>query len=183
MGEHFPLSVYYRSIVDTFEISLTQLTPNSWSLIGAFVMLCHQNGFRPNVRTFISSFRLSKAPHDDECGLYAFSSTQNNIFLKGLPSKVDNFRKRWCWVRCPGILDNPEWRVPATNILIEHFDIEVQLAARIRKWVATGDDFQVKDLITPMALAEAGVITPVPPYVVSSSSSEHDSPDHQPSDR
>ncbi|GAB2272086.1 hypothetical protein Dimus_038970 [Dionaea muscipula] len=178
MGKHFPLSIYYRSILDTYEISPAQLTPNSWSLMGA---LCHQNGFAPNVRMFISSFRLSKAPKDDGCGLYAFSSTQHNVFLKGLPSKVDNFRRRWCWVRGPEILDNPEWRVSATNILIEHFDVEGKLAANIEEWVARGDDFPVKDLIAPAVLAAAGVITPNPPYVVSSSS-DHESPDHQPSD-
>ncbi|GAB2284132.1 hypothetical protein Dimus_039651 [Dionaea muscipula] len=94
MGEHFPLSTYYQSIIDVFQISPAQLTSNSWSLMGAFGALCHQHGCLPNARVFICNFKLSKAPYDDECGLYAFSSTQNNVFLKGLTSKVDNFRKR-----------------------------------------------------------------------------------------
>ncbi|GAB2266296.1 hypothetical protein Dimus_001313 [Dionaea muscipula] len=150
--------------------------------MGAFGALCHQNGCRPNARLFFYNFKLSKAPYDDECGLYAFSSTQNNVFLRGLTSKVDNFRKRWCWVSGPGILFNPEWRVPASNITIHHYEPEVELGAKIEKWMVSGDDFKVTDLIVPEALTAAGVITPVSPFVSPSSSSEHNSSDRQPSD-
>ncbi|GAB2273782.1 hypothetical protein Dimus_039046 [Dionaea muscipula] len=182
MGQHFPLSRYYAQILDTFLISPTQLTPNSWSLMGAFGALCHQHGCYPNARIFVCNFKLSKAPYDDECGLYAFSSVQKNVFLKGLTSKVDNFRKRWCWVRGPGIRYNPEWRVPLSNIVIGHYEPEVELGSMVAKWVASGDDFEVSTLIVPEVLAAAEVITPNPPYLVPSPPSEHSSSDDLPSD-
>ncbi|GAB2298572.1 hypothetical protein Dimus_038537 [Dionaea muscipula] len=181
MEEHFLLGEYYQSIVDTFMNSPAQLTPNSWSLMAAFGALCYQYGFRPNARMFISNFKISKAPQDDDYGLYAFSSKQN-VFLVGLSSKIDNFRKRWCWVRGPGILFNPQWRIPATNSVIDHYDAEVNQGARIREWVSSGDDFKVKELIAPVVLTDAGVITLVPPFDVYSSPSDDQPSDHQSSD-
>ncbi|GAB2276142.1 hypothetical protein Dimus_039174 [Dionaea muscipula] len=147
--------------------------------MAAFGAMCHHYGYRPNAPMFFSNFKIVKAPKDDDCGLYAFSSKQKNVFLVGLSSKVDNFRKRWCLVRGPGIMFNPEWRRPATNVLIEHFDAEISLGARIRELVMSGDDFKMKDLIALEVLAAAGVITLVPPFDVFSFPSGHQSSDHQ----
>ncbi|GAB2291955.1 hypothetical protein Dimus_026204 [Dionaea muscipula] len=64
--------------------------------------------------------------------------------------------------------DNPEWRKPRDHVEVDQFDIEIALGDALRVRVNDGDRWDLKDLIDPDLLIEAGLTTV--PVVVSSPS-------------
>ncbi|GAB2273348.1 hypothetical protein Dimus_008146, partial [Dionaea muscipula] len=126
LGFHLPICPYYQQFLDWFQISLAQLTPNSWGLIAAFGSLCHRLGFAPNARSFCELFTLKAVYKAEPCGFHSLSSRQNFGLIKGLSSKI-SFHPRWCWVSGPGITENPEWKGSQSNIAIEIFAREEEI--------------------------------------------------------
>jgi hypothetical protein len=44
---HVPLHPFFRDVLAHFCVTLTQLTPNCWRIMAAFLVLCHSTGVSP----------------------------------------------------------------------------------------------------------------------------------------
>ncbi|GAB2295035.1 hypothetical protein Dimus_038330 [Dionaea muscipula] len=162
LGFRLPLCSYYQQILNFFQLSPSQLTPNSWGLMAAFGSLCHDLGFEPNPRSFYEFFTLKVVFKSKPCGFHALTSRPNHVFISGLSSKVP-FRTRWCWVIGPGITENPRWRGSASNITVEIFAREEELAQTIHEQLKAILSWDVSELTDPISLRDAGLAPGVEP--------------------
>ncbi|THU50332.1 hypothetical protein C4D60_Mb06t19100 [Musa balbisiana] len=60
VGLHFPLHPVISSCISWWHISPSQMAPNSWRYLVAFLGECHYVGITPTRSLFLSCFRLSK---------------------------------------------------------------------------------------------------------------------------
>ncbi|GAB2241368.1 hypothetical protein Droror1_Dr00018143 [Drosera rotundifolia] len=152
LGQHLPLCGYYQEVLGLYNINPAQLTPNSWSLMAAFGVLCHELGFPPSTFMFCTLFKIAK------------------VFLTGLSSKVNQFRRHWCWVKGSRITLNLRWCKPMAKPDIPLLDDEVGLKTHIQRIIKDGTIREVKDLINPVLQKAAGLKTGNVPVDASSSS-------------
>ncbi|GAB2241356.1 hypothetical protein Droror1_Dr00018131 [Drosera rotundifolia] len=143
LGQHLPLCGYYQEVLGLYNISPAQLTPNSWALMAAFGVLCHELGFPPSAFMFCTFFKIAK---------------------------VNQFRRHLCWVKGPGITLNPRWRKPMAKPDIPLLDDEVGLKTHIQRFIKDGTIREAKDLINPVLQKAAGLKTGNVPVYASSSS-------------
>ncbi|GAB2264620.1 hypothetical protein Droror1_Dr00028231 [Drosera rotundifolia] len=90
----------------------------------------------------------------------------------GLSSKINRFRRHWCWVKGPGITLNPGWRKPLAKQDIPLLDDEVGLKTHIRRLIKDGVICEVKERLTPIFKRLLGLKTVNVPVDASSSSPE-----------
>ncbi|GAB2300912.1 hypothetical protein Dimus_038639 [Dionaea muscipula] len=167
-GLRLPFCLYYQQILDWFQLSPAQRTPNSWGLLSAFGSLCYNLGFEPNPRSFCEFFTLKVVYKTEPCDFHSFSSRPNHVVIKGLPSKI-SFCSQWCWVFGPGITENPEWKGSASNIPIKIYAREDELARTMKEEIRANLTWDVLDLTDPISLRDAGLAPGIGPAPSSSS--------------
>ncbi|GAB2231272.1 hypothetical protein Drorol1_Dr00027561, partial [Drosera rotundifolia] len=60
LGQHLPLCPYYQEVLGLYNSSPAQLTPNSWALMAAFGVLCHELGSPLSAFMFCTFFKIAK---------------------------------------------------------------------------------------------------------------------------
>ncbi|THU63737.1 hypothetical protein C4D60_Mb01t18980 [Musa balbisiana] len=93
-GLHFPLHPVIISCISWWRISPSQMAPNSWCYLVAFLGECHYAHITTTRSLFLSCFHLSKGLGD----YYLF--TRSGFRVSGAPSNYKGWKGRFFYVCC-----------------------------------------------------------------------------------
>ena len=148
-GLRFPLHGFYVRVLRHYCLAPSQLTPNAWTYLAAFVLLCEDAGVEPLVSAFRYFFTVCAHRHDGKpLGCHHFQPYHDGsrrLFTGALPS-WSGWKSRFFFLDCPsGWKCQLKWgkprrqdarRVQLTDTVIETLkqmgciDIKVFLANR-----------------------------------------------------
>ena len=92
----FPLHPFVGRILERFELSLAQVTTNSWRYIIGFLSLCGLLGRRPTLGLFQACFYLKRHPSGE--GWWYFSPRSNHKIVLDAPSSIHGWKIRFLFV-------------------------------------------------------------------------------------
>ena len=87
---HFPLHPFVERILEMFELSLAQVTPNSCCYIVGFLSLSSLLGRRPTLGLFRACFCLKR--HPSSGGWWYFSPRSNHKIVLYAPSSIHGWK-------------------------------------------------------------------------------------------
>ena len=93
-GLRFPLHPLIVSCLSLWRISPSQMAPNSWRYLVAFLGECHCANITPTLNLFLSCYRLSKGS-----GGY-FLSARTGFRVGGAPSSNKGWKGRFFYISC-----------------------------------------------------------------------------------
>ncbi|CAL9101413.1 unnamed protein product, partial [Musa textilis] len=93
-GLRLPLHHIIVSCLSLWRVSPSQITPNSWRYLVAFLGECHYAGITPTRDLFLSCFRLFKGS-----GGY-FLAARTGFRVSGAPTNNKGWKRRFFFVRC-----------------------------------------------------------------------------------
>lgn len=64
MGLRFPLHPFIKELLNGYQLTLTNLLPNSWLTINGFIAVCELLGVAPSLRLWRNTFTLMLGPAD-----------------------------------------------------------------------------------------------------------------------
>jgi hypothetical protein len=148
-GLRFPLHGFYARVLRHYRLAPSQLTPNTWSYLAAFVLLCQDACVEPLVSAFRYFFTICAHSHKGKpTGCHHFQpnhDVRRRLFTGTLPS-WSGWKSRFFFLDCPsGWKCQVKWgkprkqdarRVQLTDTVIEKLkqkgciDIKVFLAKR-----------------------------------------------------
>ena len=118
-----PLSDFFEAILETYQIRLLHLQPNSVLILAIFANLCEAYlGVRPSVALFrhFYAIRITARGESSGCVSFRISDNMSGCYIPiawagdkpvtSVTKKVDDFRKRWLFV--DACKESPRFAVP-----------------------------------------------------------------------
>jgi hypothetical protein len=120
MGVNFPLSTFFKAILDFYGVRVNDLTPNSMLMLSTFAYLCEAFvGVPPSVTLWHHFFILQAKGKGQVFGGLSFQRRRNPR-TKCLPSdfegKWEDWRQSWAYIT----LEEPEPRMEVPHGVPEH---------------------------------------------------------------
>lgn len=108
-GLRFPLPTLLLDLLKHYQLSLSQLIPNSIRMLIGFLILCRIHTITPSVNLFRRFFTLRV--NGKEPGWYGFAKRPTAATLiMGTPSSVHGWKPRYFFVSISEAADLPPWR-------------------------------------------------------------------------
>ena len=107
-GLRFPLHPFIEELLIEYNLSITQLVPNSWLTINAYIATCSLLGAPCTVTAFRNTHRLQEVPGNvDSHGWYAFHDREFYLTINTKPTSQKGFRHTFLFIFHAG-----GWRIP-----------------------------------------------------------------------
>jgi hypothetical protein len=123
-GMRVPLHPFFRDVLAHFGVAPTQLTPNSWRIMAAFLVLCHSTGVPPSPAVFRHFYGFFPLPpvNSKQKGWYFFRSRDTSgLCFEGLPHRNKDWKHGFFFLSsttepwtCP-----VEWGEPSESSVME----------------------------------------------------------------
>ncbi|KAJ1384008.1 hypothetical protein SESBI_42912 [Sesbania bispinosa] len=96
LGVTLPISQFESSVLRSLNVAPTQLHPNSWTFVRAFIIICEYFGFKPTARKFFYFFQ-NKSP--ELVGWTSLNSVPRKGFLMPFLQSYKHFKTKFFKVR------------------------------------------------------------------------------------
>lgn len=108
MGLRFPLHPFIKDLLNGYQLTLTNLLPNSWLTINGFVAVCDLLGVAPSLRLWRNVFTLMLGPAERHGpGWFRFQCRPGYKVVRDPPSNQKGFRRTFYHVYTSG-----DWGIP-----------------------------------------------------------------------
>lgn len=108
MGFRFPLHPFIKDILNGYQLTLTNLLPNSWLTINGFIAMCEFLDVAPSLRLWRNTFTLMLGPSNlHGSGWFRFQCRAGYKVVRDPPSNKKGFRCMFYHVYTSG-----EWGIP-----------------------------------------------------------------------
>ncbi|RLN34590.1 hypothetical protein C2845_PM03G27310 [Panicum miliaceum] len=111
-GLHFPLHDFYAKVPRHYRPAPSQLTPNAWRCLAAFVLLCKDAGIDPLVSAFRYFFTICAHKHDPRpAGWHHFQpyTDGGRRLFTGTPPTKAGWKLKFFFLEAPAAMD---WKCP-----------------------------------------------------------------------
>ncbi|PUZ61972.1 hypothetical protein GQ55_4G321100 [Panicum hallii var. hallii] len=164
-GMRVPLHPFFGEVLSHFGLAPSQLAPNCWRVMAAFVALSRAAGARPpSVAVFRHFFALRALKLK---GLYCFSSkeTAGGVFFTGLPDSIKGWKEGFFFLKsaapwpCPVLWGEPTKKSTADPMLTSKEKDMVEKLLRVRGAAA----IDIRTYISDDGNVAAATTTPCAP--------------------
>ncbi|KAF8666067.1 hypothetical protein HU200_053773 [Digitaria exilis] len=111
-GLRFPLHDFYARLLRHFRLAPSQLTPNAWCYMAAFVLRCKEAGVEPLVSAFRYFFKIYAHKHGDMPAgwhhFHPYNEADRRLFTGALPRK-SGWKSRFFFLEGPSVMP---WKCP-----------------------------------------------------------------------
>ena len=119
-----PFSSFFLEVLESYQIQLHHLTPNSIFILATFAYVCEMFiGVRPSLDLFRSFFFLSDQGNNivGGCAFQPRTNAPHRFIQMKLPSKWENWKMDWVYTKLD---DHPRLRLPTAAPVKQEFWVE-----------------------------------------------------------
>ena len=91
-GLRFPFHPFAIKVLNSYNIVVSELYPNGWGCIVAFIMICIAIGIEPTLTAFRYIFRLRRCTTAQGLGWVTFQHRRGYLIVEGLRDSIKRFR-------------------------------------------------------------------------------------------
>ena len=96
LGKGFPLHPFSREVLDFLNITVSELYPNSWGCLNAFILISRTMGVNPSLTAFRHIFRARLCnSQNNGAGSITFSYKRSFKLVGELPDSQKGFRTKF----------------------------------------------------------------------------------------
>jgi hypothetical protein len=163
-GMRLPLHSFFSEALTHFSIAPTQLAPNGWRIMAAFLVLCHSSGVPPSLAVFRHFFLLSVVNHKHKGWYFFRSKDTSGLRFSGLPHCIKDWKPGFFFLSSTTPWPCPvEWSEPSKSSFMDPV-----LTGEEKKWAGKllrahgAAPIDVRTCLRDSNLA-AAMMSPVPP--------------------
>ncbi|GKV40898.1 hypothetical protein SLEP1_g48493 [Rubroshorea leprosula] len=163
----FPLPGLIFDVLAEYELTLSQLTPNSIKFIIGFMLLCERLGMPAKAVVFRSLFLCRLCPSTSGTRWYYISGKEKMMIFTNIRNKVARWKRQFVFVRDTRTdrINNEltarlsEWRTPNTYMNYPQMTSgDVDLKNRLLDYVKARGLVDLETLVTPEQIAVHGFV-------------------------
>ena len=99
MGLRFPLTPFVKDLLNTYNLIISQISPNSWGGINAVQVICAMLSVRPTITLWRHMFKLVEMmAGENGPGRWYFQARQGYKAVLDLPTSQKGFRREFAFV-------------------------------------------------------------------------------------